>query len=309
MKNKKSKKINIKQIILNTILILIITISMLFIGNPVKQRVVIADSGFSTSHSSGGSSHRSSSSSHRSSSSSSSHRGSTSSSTSGSGDPITALVAFGIYIMLIIIITSITKKSKKNMFNEGIPNVNDSNIEEKVKKYIPDFNKVEFLNNGYKMYCDIQTAWMNFKLDDVKDYLTDELYTMYDSQLETLEVKDEQNIMKDFTLRTSFLKNVTEQNGTVTITTGYVIEFYDYIASKSTGKLIRGNNKQKMRVMYEMKFRLSINENAKIDTCPNCGAKVDVNSSGTCEYCGSKIVADNTKWVLTEKNSLSQRYI
>ena len=43
--------------------------------------------------------------------------------------------------------------------------------------------------------------------------------------------------------------------------------------------------------------------------CPNCGAKVEMNSTGTCEYCGSKLVSENTKWVLTEKKVIEQYYI
>ena len=31
-----------------------------------------------------------------------------------------------------------------------------------------------------------------------------------------------------------------------------------------------------------------------------------MNSSGTCEYCGSKLVSENTKWVLTEKKTMRQ---
>ena len=46
----------------------------------------------------------------------------------------------------------------------------------------------------------------------------------------------------------------------------------------------------------------------KLVTCPNCGAKLEnMNGATTCEYCNSKVVADNTKWVLTEKKVLMQR--
>ena len=41
-------------------------------------------------------------------------------------------------------------------------------------------------------------------------------------------------------------------------------------------------------------------------TCPNCGAHVDVNSAGTCEYCGSKIIGNNTSWVISKKICLRQ---
>ena len=175
-----------------------------------------------------------------------------------------------------------------------------------MSQYIPNFNKQEFLNNGYKIYEDVQNAWMNFKLDDVKDVITDEIYNMYDSQLSTLEVKGEKNIMKDFKLVKSYLKDVNVQNETITITTGYIIEMYDYIIEESTGKVLRGSSTNKLRIVYEMKFRQTLNSNEKVDHCPNCGAKVEMNSTGTCEYCGSKLVSENTKWVLTEKKTMRQ---
>ena len=81
---------------------------------------------------------------------------------------------------------------------------------------------------------------------------------------------------------------------------------YDYIIEESTGKVLRGSSTNKLRIVYEMKFRQTLNSNEKVDHCPNCGAKIEMNSSGTCEYCGSKLVSENTKWVLTEKKTMRQ---
>ena len=223
------------------------------------------------------------------------------------GAVIVFLVAFGI---VYAIIRATNKNNRITYSTPATVNFDDNAIENKVKQYIPNFNKKEFLDNGYKMYCDIQEAWMNFKLEDVRNLITDELFTMYESQLSTLEVKGEQNIMKDFVLKSSRLKDVAEQNGTITISTIYVIEFYDYIADVNTGKTIRGESKRKMRVTYEMKFQKSL-DSVKIDRCPNCGAKIEEDSNGAaiCKYCGSKLVYDNMDWVLTDKKVLYQRDI
>ena len=64
-----------------------------------------------------------------------------------------------------------------------------------------------------------------------------------------------------------------------------------------------------MRVKYEMKFRQTLDESKKVTKCPNCGADVKMNTSGICDYCHSKLVTENTKWVLTEKQTLDQEYI
>ena len=299
-------KKKIKNILKKIIITIVTVLSVTMIFSIVNENPTFADSGHGTSHSSSHSSHSSSSSSRSRSSSRSSSR--TSSSSSSSGDPVSAFISIIIYIIFIIIITVIL--SKKNQHVKVVVNKKDEKVvEDEIKKLIPNFDKYAFLKEGFNIYYDIQMAWMNFKLEDIKDKVTDEIYNMYESQLVTLEVKGEQNIMKDFKVVKSYLKDAVVQNNTITITTGYVIQMYDYIIEKSTGKVIRGSSNNKLKIVYEMKFRRTLDENAKIDKCPNCGAKIDMNTSGICEYCGSKLVSENTKWVLTEKKTIRQETI
>lgn len=210
-------------------------------------------------------------------------------------------------IPIIVVISSKKQKVIDDAKQEiKVTELNDAKIKNRIMEYIPTFNKVNFLEECYRTYCDVQTAWMNFKLEDVKDELTDELYNMYESQLATLEVKGEQNIMKDFTLTKAFLKDVVNQNSTITITTIFEMSFYDYIIQKQTGTVLRGSSTRKMHVRYEMKFRQTLDESKKVNYCPNCGAKIEMNSSGICSYCRTKLVTENTKWVLTDKKVISQ---
>ena len=292
------KKI-IKEFLKRALIVLLAVLMITVFFSFIDEKPTFADSGFSTSHSSGGSSSSSYS-------GSSSHRSGSGSSSGSSEGNLVAFIILVIIYVIIIIVKRNSKSSSKKIPNE---NIDQTAIENEIKKSIPNFEKYAFLKQGFKIYYDVQEAWMNFKLEDVKDVLTDELYSMYESQLATLEVKGEQNIMKDIILRRSYLSGVTKQNNNITIETKYIIEMYDYIADSQTGKLVRGNSNKKMRVTYLMKFRKTLDENAKVEHCPNCGAKIEMNSSGTCEYCGSKIVADNTKWVLTEKKVINQYYI
>ena len=303
MEEKKEIKNIIKRLTKKILLIISLISIFSMIYTIPYERPTFADSGFSTSYDSGGSSW---------SSGSSSSWSSSSSSWSGDSDgefSIEGIVFTVVIIAIAYIIVSLTERYSKNKNIKPPVNIDDHAIVDKIKTYIPDFDKYQFLGEGYNIYCDIQKAWMDFKLEDVRDIITDELYAMYESQLSTLEVKGEQNVMKDFVLKRSFLKDAVVQNDTITITTGYIIEFYDYIAEKETGKVLRGTDKRKMRVTYEMKFRKSLNESKKVDKCPNCGAEIDMNSAGICKYCQTKLVTENTKWVLTEKTTKNQELI
>ena len=213
---------------------------------------------------------------------------------------------FIIALIIYTIIMNIIQKKNPDLKNDKS---DEMIIENRIKRYIPDFNKIKFLNDGYRMLCDVQNAWMNFKLEDVREFITDELHDMYESQLSILEAKGEQNILDDLVLQKSFLKNVNVQNDTITITTVYIAEFYDYIVEHTTGKLIRGDTNKKVRVTFEVKFRRTLDERKKITKCPNCGADIKMNNTGVCEYCRTELVTENTKWVLTEKKTINQELV
>jgi len=292
--------------ILKLFIIFVISISVLVFSSTLKKNVVFADSGFDSSYDGGGSSYSGGS------YSSGSSYDSDYSSSSYSGEGGGGSFLFAVVIVIIIIIY-IAIKNPSTGTTTNAPtfirpmNVNDEAVVNKVKSFIPDFNKEAFINDGYQIYLDVQDAWMNFKLEDVRDKISDEMFNMYQSQLSTMEIKGEQNIMRGFTKQVAYLKDVVKQNENITITATYVVDFYDYIVDKASGRVLRGTAGSKIRVTYDMKFRKTLDASQVVDHCPNCGAKIEkMNGAGVCEYCGSKIVSENAKWILTDKKNIGQ---
>lgn len=289
---------------LKSILKILVTLMLIFVATFISyQDKSHADAGYHSSYSGG------SSSSHSSSYSSSSSRRSGSSSggsySSGSSSPSTVIFFIIIVIVIIVIINANKNKGTLNNANRVTVSNNPQAINE-IKKHLPGFDVNKFLSNGFNIYMRIEEAWMNFKLENVRDIMTDEMFNMYESQLTSMEMKGEQNIMKDFKLLNSAITNTSIQNDMLQVTTRYVIEFYDYIIKKDTKQVVRGNSNRKMRMVYEMTFIEKL-EKTKLDKCPNCGAPININSAGICEYCNSKIVDDNTEWVMSKKVSLYQQ--
>lgn len=282
--NKKSK--NFAKIIL---LIICLTLAFLVLCIMMEKKPTFADSGFDVSYDSGGSS------------SSSSHDGS-----GNFGYNLTTLIIMGALIVVCVIGTK--RENRKLVEEERNAKQTSLIIENQLQQIIPDFDREHFLYDGFRIYCDIQMAWMNFNLESVRNILTDEMYNMYDSQLETLRVKGEQNIMGQFIPRGGNLVNYIIQNGTITITARYIIELYDFIIDQKTGKVLRGSSTSKMNIKYEMMFRKSLNLENNITKCPNCGAPINMNTSGVCDYCHTKLVTENTNWVLTDKKVIKQSY-
>ncbi len=255
-----------------------------------------ADSGYDTSYSGGSSSSSSSYSS--SSHSSSSYRGSSysgSSSSSGEG----SIGGFIIWIIIIILIIYFQSRRAK-VTPADMKLVSNADAIAKLKELVPGFEEGEFLKNGYQIFLDVQDAWTNFDLEKVRNSITDEMFNQYESQLSSMEIKGEQNIMKDFVLKGSAITNCSKQNDNIEVTTKYIVEFYDYIVDKESGNVKRGSKTSKVRMYYDLTFIMSASQ-TKITHCPNCGAEVNISTSGTCEYCGSKIVGENASWVMSKK--------
>ena len=129
----------------------------------IYERPTWADSGHSVSHSSSHHSSHSSSSSRRSSSSSSRSSSSRGSSSSGSSNPLAGMISVVIMIAIIVIWSIIANKNKNQLHKIVINKNNEDEIENKIKKLIPNFSKQEFLKQGFNIYYDIQMAWMDFK--------------------------------------------------------------------------------------------------------------------------------------------------
>ena len=146
---------------------------------------------------------------------------------------------------------------------------------------------------------------MNFDYDSMRQCVTDEMFNMYKSQLTTLSVKKQTNIMKDFNLLSFNIVGMEIKDNTISLTVTMEVECYDYITDKNN-KVVRGTDKRKVIYNYAMTFNKGISN--KPNKCPNCGAPLDNVNSSVCPYCDSTIIGENYDWILAKKQVLSQRY-
>lgn len=239
-------------------------------------------------------------------------------SSSGSGEPlgiVGSLFVFGTFFFIIILFIMMTGKSTKK-FHHSSANGNYSSNRNKVIPYdiikitkvLPDFNVEEFRKTTYDIYKNIQVAWMEFDYDSLRNLTTDEMYNMYISQLETLKLKKQQNVMRDFNLYDFEVIGMETDNTSISITVAMMISCYDYIVDQVTYGKLRGRTDAKVVYHYNMTFIRSISDSNNINYCPNCGAPVSDKASKKCAYCDSVIVSDNHAWVLSKKQVVNQKY-
>ena len=223
-------------------------------------------------------------------------------------------ISFGaivIAIIIIIIVVSITKNKPNGKGGSGSSSIKSNNYNDidvsRIISIAPNLNIGEFKMKAFNIYRDIQTAWMNFDTDTIRMLTTDEIYNMYCSQLETLKLKKQKNIMSDISLEEVKVINVKKAGNVITIDTYIRVKCYDYVIKESTGETVRGKDNQKIIIEYVISFvKSSINDN-KEEKCPNCGAPVEMNGSSTCPYCDSTLVKDSSDYVMSKKTCVGQQ--
>ncbi len=279
---------------------LILFLTLVVGTNTIKITKVDADSGFDSSYDSGGSSWGGSSDSWDSSS-----RWDSSDSSSGSGKPASLTSLMIVVVLFIVVFVIENEISKRKTEKKQIIKSKDMDLD-LISKIDPNLNLYEFKNEAFNIYKDVQEAWMNLDDGKIRTLTTDELYNMYSMQLDTLRVKNEKNIMKEINLVTASLTNLKIENNIETATVIMTVNCYDYIVD-SQNKVVRGNDKNKIEITYELTYIKSVGE--KVNKCPNCGAEINDDNSTTCEYCRAIITRNTSKWVLSKKQSLKQRQL
>ena len=231
-------------------------------------------------------------------------------SSSGSDDSFTSLDFYLIILVIVIILIMSVMEGGSNKdyaYKISIPDrYRQMNIEamKKFNKYFPDEDINEYYESLYKLFEIIQNAWTKFDYDTLRDVLTDELYNSYRMQLKTLKRKKQINQMSDFIPIEAVLFDLIENDDkTYSFKFALRYAFFDYLTTEE-GKLISGDKKTRIDILYEI--TLVGTPNAKLNFCPNCGAKLDESASNVCPYCNSTIVSNQHKLVMSKKECIRQ---
>ena len=178
-----------------------------------------------------------------------------------------------------------------------------NSIEEKLEKM--NLTKDDVICNAYEIYVDVQKAWMNDSLDDVKDIISSEIYNTYSSQLATLRVKKQQNVMSDFEYVDGFITSITTDKKCNYIKVILCVKCKDYLINKESQRVLRGSSSKINMYRYSLIFMVA---EKTIENCPNCSASLlEDGSNVKCEYCGSVINRYSKNMVLTDKKMISQQ--
>ncbi len=210
-----------------------------------------------------------------------------------------------ICIILFVIRIAFGDKDFRNNVTDHYRGYKDITLED-LQRCLPDKTIEQVKEDAFACFVNIQEAWMNFDYDALREYCTDELYNTYVSQLETLKLKNGQNIMSDYQNLDMKITNITSENNVVSLIVYAEIRFHDYVINMKTNEVIRGTKERLMTNHYLMTFVIKKSDAKSLKNCPSCGAPFEHNASGVCEYCGSTIIKESDALVLSKKTTINR---
>lgn len=164
-----------------------------------------------------------------------------------------------IMLILIIIISTIVgtiraKKKKTIIVNDNTKN--DPLLEHHDYKNLETKEQIQQL--AFEKLKEIKIAKMNFDLDTIRTITTDNVYDLYNRQVNTLKEKKQKNIVQNIKYINSHITNINTIANEKIINLRIIIECYDFI-NDNNNKTISGKYNKKMLQTYELEIKTKNN--------------------------------------------------
>ena len=231
-------------------------------------------------------------------------------------DPVDVIILIVVIVIFGAIGIASFKKQKQGggvrsgQGNQGanvfLPNRNDQ-IQSIIRKKDPNFTADDFVTFAKQVYIDIQMAWCARDMSPVRPVMHQNLFNTTQRQVEE---KIKQGVVyhyESIAINTAYLTSFVRDKDFEYLTVYLNSRMIDYQVDEKTGNIIRGDRNTRWDMRYKMKFVRSTSASTKDAVsgthgynCPNCGAPLEITSSGECPYCGSVVSTGDYSWVLTD---------
>lgn len=185
---------------------------------------------------------------------------------------------------------------------KNVPNRNVE-IRDTVRKFDPSFSADEMVSYATDTFVRVQNAWCARDLEPVRGLMHNNLYNTTKKQVQS---KIDQHVTyhyENITISNAYLTSYVRDSEFEYVTAYLNVKYIDYQTNDDTGEIIKGDKTTMWHLRYLMKFMRSTSGTGSSEApkfCPNCGAPLDIASSGKCEYCGSTVTSTSFDWLLSD---------
>ncbi len=165
-----------------------------------------------------------------------------------------------------------------------------------------NFSEAKFKAKVDNVFIQLYTAVMKQDLQKVKHFLADDVFEKYNNKVLDLQKINQIQVYDELNVSNTEIRSIEEFDDRFEIKVSLLTKYLDYRIDKKTKKYVSGNKDVRKEKIVNLKF--SKIKNAKelgaARRCTGCGANMDLNKTGICEYCGSVYVLRDYDWVLDE---------
>jgi hypothetical protein len=141
-------------------------------------------------------------------------------------------------------------------------------------------------------------------LDRVKHFLTQEMIDKYQKVIDTNINRKETVLFDELNVKTISITGKEIKDDYEYVYVDLTSRFMNYYLDDD-GNYLRGNNKRRDENNHRLVFRKKVGTSSNVVVkCPGCGANIDANFSGKCEYCGMTYSAENYDYQLESITNL-----
>lgn len=167
-----------------------------------------------------------------------------------------------------------------------------------------DFNEAMFKTKVDNIFVKLYTCIMKGDLTDVRHFISEELYNNYINKINELISHNKRQMYDEINVKNTMIINRKILEDKEIIDVEIVSRYMDYIIDINTGDLISGDDTRRIERRNILRFEKKLNTKdlGIVRKCPGCGASINVNNTGKCEYCDTIFNLDDYDYILVSIN-------
>lgn len=167
-----------------------------------------------------------------------------------------------------------------------------------------DFNEAMFKTKVDNIFVKLYTCIMKGDLTDVRHFISEELYKNYINKINELISHNKRQMYDEINVKNTMIINRKILEDKEIIDVEIVSRYMDYIIDINTGDLISGDDTRRIERRNILRFEKKLNTKdfGIVRKCPGCGASINVNNTGKCEYCDTIFNLDDYDYILVSIN-------
>jgi predicted lipid-binding transport protein (Tim44 family) len=166
----------------------------------------------------------------------------------------------------------------------------------------PAFNWQAFQARTALIFNELQVAWSSLEWQRIRPYVSDNLFQMLLFWIEAYKKAALRNVLENPQVTFIEIARVLSDKYYDAITVRVYAQSLDYTVD-AKGKVVSGHRHTPRKYTeYWTLIRGTQKTGTAVATknCPSCGAPLNINMAGQCQYCNARVTSGDFDWVLSQ---------